>query len=82
MKGSDFTFDYVNLLHYKYHKINLKRGGSCTDFPDWIKNNKATIIPVNDDDKCFQYAATVALYHKEIEKKSTRMSKIKPFLDK
>ena len=27
-RGSDFIFDCVNLLHYKDHKINFKRGGS------------------------------------------------------
>ena len=25
--GSDFIFNYVNLFHYKCHKIYLKRGG-------------------------------------------------------
>ena len=27
MKGSDFIFDCVNLLYWKCHKINFKRGG-------------------------------------------------------
>ena len=26
MKGSEFVFDYVQLLYYKCHKINLNRG--------------------------------------------------------
>ena len=30
MKCSDFIFDYINLLQYKCHRINLKRGGSYT----------------------------------------------------
>ena len=38
----------VNLLHYRSHKINLKRGGSYIDSPDWIKNKKATINPIID----------------------------------
>ena len=33
MKGSDFIFDCVNLLHYKCHKINLNRVGSYIDPP-------------------------------------------------
>ena len=37
MKGGDFIFDYVHLLHFKCHKINPNRSGSNTDFPDWIK---------------------------------------------
>ena len=47
VKGGDFVFDYVNLLYYKCHKINLSRDGSYIDFPDWIKNKKATINPIN-----------------------------------
>ena len=28
MKGSEFVFDYVQLLYYIYHKINPNRDGS------------------------------------------------------
>ena len=27
MKDSEFVLNYVNLLYYKCHKINLNRGG-------------------------------------------------------
>ena len=40
VKGSNFIFDCVNLLHCKWHKTNLKRNGSDIDFPDWIKTQK------------------------------------------
>ena len=40
MKGSEFVFDYVNLLYYKYHKINSNRGESYIDYPDWIKKRQ------------------------------------------
>ena len=66
MKGSDFVLDYVHLLYFKCHKINLNRGGSYIDSPGWIKNKKATINPINK--KHFQYAVAVALNHKEIGK--------------
>ena len=53
MKGSEFVFDYVDLLYCKYHKLNLKRGGSYTDSPDWIKIQNATINPINGkNNKC------------------------------
>ena len=42
--------DYVNLLYYKYHKVNLNGGGSYIDSPDWIKNKKATINAINKKD--------------------------------
>ena len=47
MKGSEFVFDYVYSLYYKCHKINLSRGRSYIDSPDWIKNKKATVNPTN-----------------------------------
>ena len=34
MKGSDFIFNCVNLLHYQHHEINLNCGGSCMYSPD------------------------------------------------
>ena len=68
MKDSNFIFDCVSLLYYKCYKINLNCGESYIDPPDWIKNEKAKIYPINDDDKCFQYAATVPLNYEEIGK--------------
>ena len=54
MKGSEFVFSYVHLLYHKCHKINQNRGGSYIDSPDWIKNKKATINPINKRyNKCF-----------------------------
>ena len=41
----------------------------------WIKSEKATINPVNQkDNKCFEYAVTVALNPKEIKKGSLRIT--------
>ena len=55
MRRSDFLFE-----------VNCKREGLYIDSPDWIKKKKATINPKNTDDKCFQYAVTVALNYGEI----------------
>ena len=64
MKGSEFVFNSVHLLYYQCHRINANRGGSYIDSPDWIKNEKAIINTFNNkDNKCFQYAVTVALDH-------------------
>ena len=69
MKGSEFIFDSVNLLHYHLQKTSLKRtGSSYIDSPEWLKNKKATINPKNNDDNCFQYALTIALIYKNIKK--------------
>ena len=49
------------MMYCKCHKVNFRPSGSYIDSPDWIKKRKATINPENADDKCFQYAVTVAL---------------------
>ena len=46
-----------------------------------VKNKKATINPKNNDEKCFQYALTVALNYEQIKSHSERISNIKPFID-
>ena len=81
MKGSDFEFDGVNFLYYDFSKISINRGGSYIDSPQWLKNKKSTINPINDDYKCFQYSATLALNIDKIGKNPQRISKIKPFID-
>ena len=81
MSGRDFIFDSVQLLYYKCQKINFKRGGSYIDSPDWIKKKKATINLKNKDDKCFQYAVTVAPGYGEIKWNPKRVLIIKPFIN-
>ena len=41
------------------------------------KNKKAAINPKNNDDKCFQYALTVALNHEQFKNHPERISDIK-----
>ena len=75
MKGSEFTFDSVNLLHYHLQKTSLKgTGSSYIDSPEWLKNTEATINLKNTYDSCFQYALTVALNHKQIKNHPERIS--------
>ena len=70
-------------MYYKCRKINANRGGSYIDSPDWIKNKKATINPINKkDNKCFPYAIAVTLNHDEIKKDLQRITKVKPFINK
>ena len=55
--------------------------GSYIDSPDWIKNKKAAINPLNkNDNKCFQYAVIIALYYEEIKNDPQKITKIKPFM--
>ena len=59
MKGSEIVFDNVDLLYYKYHKINLNRSGPYIDSQEWLKNKQPTVNPKTRDGKCFQYAITL-----------------------
>ena len=76
LERSQFIFDLVQLMHYKCHQVNFRRGGSFIDSPDCIKN--AIIYLKNKDDKYFQYA----LNYEEIKLDPERVSNIKPFINK
>ena len=83
MKGSEFVFNFFQLLYYKCHNISANRGGSYIDSPNWIKNKTATINTIiKKESKCFEYAVTVALSYEEIKVDLQRITKIKPFLNK
>ena len=81
MRGSDFEFDGANFLYYDLNNISLNRGGSYIDSPKWLKDKKSTTNPRNNDDRCFQYAVTLALNLDKINKHPQRISKIKHFID-
>ena len=57
--------------------ISLNRCGPYIDSPKWLKNKQSARSPKNNDDKCFQYALTIALNHKNMDKNFQVISKIK-----
>ena len=66
MRGSEFIFDSVDLLYYDLQRISLKTGESYADSPKWLKDKRAAInSKYKEDNKCFQYAITVALNHEK-----------------
>ena len=70
------------MLGIHFHDIKLKRGKSYIKSLDWLFSKRATINPKNTkDNKYIQYADTVALNHREINKNPQRISKIKPFIN-
>ena len=81
MRGSDFGFDSINFFNYNFNKTSMYRGGSYIDSPKWLKDKKSTINPKNNDLKCFQYAATLALNFDNINNHPEKISKIRPFID-
>ena len=82
MRGSRFTFECIDLLEYHLHKIDLNRGTSYIESPDWIKNKGVRINPKNiKDNNCFQYAIIAALNYQNIDINPERISKLKPFIN-
>ena len=55
---------------------------SYIDSADWIIKTKAWINTKKYDNKCFQYAATVALNCETIGEHPEKFSNIKPFINK
>ena len=81
MRGSEFVFGYIESLNYIFHKVDLKRSGSYIETTEWMQNKGATKNCQNYDDKCFQYAITIALNYDEIGNHHQRVNKVKPFID-
>ena len=81
MRGSDFEFDGINFFNYNFNKTSIYRSGSYIDSQKWLKDKKSTINPKNNDLKCFQYAATLALSFDNINNHAEKISKIRPFID-
>ena len=81
MKGSDFIFSGINYLYYDLNIITISKGGSYIESPKWLKDKKCVVNQKNNDNKCFQYAATLALNFNNIDRNPQRISKIKPFIN-
>ena len=81
MKGSDFIFNGINYLYYDLNRITISKVGSYIESPKWLKDKKCCINQKNNDNKCFQYAATLALNINSIDKHHQRITKTKPFID-
>ena len=81
MRGSEFEFDGINFFYYSFNKTSIYRGDTYIDSPKWLKDEKSTINPKNNDDKCFQYAVTLALNLDNIDNHPERISKIKAFIN-
>ena len=81
MRRSEFEFDGINFFYCSFNKTSIYRGGTYIDSRKWLKDKKSTINPKNNDDKCFQYAVTLALNLDNIDNHPERISKIKPFIN-
>ena len=75
-EGSSFVYESVEECNMHFHKIDLCRGASFIDTPEWLKNKKATINPQNANNAyCFMYAIAIALFHEALGNNPDRISK-------
>ena len=83
MRGSDFVFNGINYFYYDFNRVSISKGGSYIDSPKWLKDKKSTVNQKNNDNKCFQYATTLALNFNKINKdpQGISKSKINPFIE-
>ena len=73
MKGSDFIFNGINYLYYDLNRITISKAGSYIESPKWLKDKKCVVNQKNNDNKCFQYAATLALNFNNIDRNPQRI---------
>ena len=72
---SIYVFYSVNELSIHFHTLDLSRTGTYIPSPKWLEDKKATINPKNSNDNyCFAYAATIAIYHMELGSHLDRIS--------
>ena len=45
IKGSNFAFESVELMDHKFHRVRLRKGGSCIKSPEWLLYKGETITP-------------------------------------
>ena len=81
MKDSDFIFNGINYLYYDLNRITISKSGSYIESPKRLKDKKCVVNQKNNDNKCFQYAAILALNFNNINRNPRRISKIKPFIN-
>ena len=72
-KGNEFIPESVELLHYYFQKINIRRAESYIMSLDWLVNKGATINPKNEkDNKCFQWSIIAGLNYNIIKEKELK----------
>ena len=75
-EGSNFVFQSVEESIIHFHKIDLRRGSSYIESPEWLKHKKATINPQNKNNiYCFMYEIAISLSHEALGKNHGCVSK-------
>ena len=67
MPECGFSLDKIMHMYINFHRLALTRGGSCIEWPEWLKDKKAMINRQNKDKDCFKWAVIAALHHEDIK---------------
>ena len=79
IEASDYVFIRVVEMTYHCYRVDLNRGASYIELPEWIRSKKCCINPRNKgDSECFKWAVVAAVHHGDIGSHPERISKIKP----
>ena len=81
LRDSKFVFDSIMHTDISTHRLNLTRGSSYIQLPDWLAKKKAIINPKNLDENCFKWSVIAALKWEEIDKDHQRVSKLRRYED-
>ena len=82
MRGSEFLFDSVDLLHYHLQRVSLERSGEHIDSRKWLFDKKATINPKSRNNHCFKHSLVATEHWENIDNHPERISNLKVFLQK
>ena len=65
--GSDLQLISIDKLYIKTAKSKAIIGGSYIDLPEFVKNKKACVNIINDDEKCFIWSLLAFKHYKEMK---------------
>ena len=77
--SSRFVFDEFLYLDLNFHQLNLTRGSSYLQLPDWLARKKVIVNPHNDVEECFKWSVIAA--EKVGMKDPQRVSNLRKFTD-
>ena len=74
-ESSSFVYESVEECNIHFHKIDLRRGASFIDTPEWLKNKKAVNPQNTNNAYSFMYSITIALFHEALGHNPGHISK-------
>ena len=81
LRDSKFVFDSILYTDINIHRLNLTRGSSYINLPEWLAKKKAIINPKNKDNECFKLAVIAGLKWEETGDNREQISKLRRYED-